>query len=185
MSISYAKNVGLVKMPPQVEILGRLYRTVKFGNVEIMAEDLAGAIGNVGAYNDCIEKDGVWYYHGDSLKQHIQSYLDLGWRFMDSSDIGVIYNNLTGTNLERGCKMCGYVSELWPGTNETTLNFMPGEGVKAQGTLSPSSFSGSYLNRNNSNYRTYIVFDGGGTRFEYRNLENSEWFLRCRLARTA
>ena len=113
MSINYAKNVGLVKMPPQVEIGGITYRTVQVNGLVWIAEDLKN---DVGTYS---VRDGKHYYKMNNSTGPIDAILPTGWRRAVQAD----YENLAGYyagHLEKLCSTSGWNGI---GTNESGLNF--------------------------------------------------------------
>lgn len=127
MTITYAKNVGLVKMPPTIKIGNRDYTLVKLGDYEIMiteVEDFGVRI--PGSYDtQYIKYNGVCYYNY-ALKDTIFSeQLAEGFVFVTNAILQNIFNSLTGTNEEKSLKMMGYYNDSWPGTNETGLNLKP------------------------------------------------------------
>lgn len=113
MSITYAQNVGLVKMPPQVEIDGIIYRTVEVNGLVWIAEDLKNNVGSYQTYN------GRKYYKLYGSFVAIDSILPTGWRRAVYEDYLNLVSYYTG-HLEKLCSTSGWDGL---GTNESGLAF--------------------------------------------------------------
>ena len=116
MSISYAKNVGLVKTPPQVKIGNKLYRTVQIGNLIWTAECLEEPLGVNGRNYKVI--NGIYYYgqHSDASDKINQLIAGSGFRLPTTADSLALLQNNTLASL---CATTGWDNL---GTNTTTMN---------------------------------------------------------------
>ena len=123
MSISYAKTVGLIKMPPTVEIGGRVYPLIKLGDYEIMIENVK----DFGTVNTDYKNasNGQSYYNSSNLNSVFASQLNDGFTFATSTIYENIFNSLSGTDQEKSLKMMGYYSDSWPGNNQSGIDLKP------------------------------------------------------------
>lgn len=124
MSITYAKTVGLIKMPPTVTIGDRVYTLVKLGDYEIMIDNVT----DYGVLNTHYVKKadiGVCYYYASVINSLFATQLNDGFTFITNAILQNIFDSLTGTPQEKTKKMLGNFDSTWNGTNETGLNLMP------------------------------------------------------------
>ena len=181
MAITYAKNSCLIKTPPQIEILGRLYTLVQIGNIEIMASDLTGQVGSAGDNSDCYYKHNKWYYRRDSIKSYLSSYTSQGWKFLDNACISSILTTLGGNTAANVKKMLGYFNDNWNGTNETGLNFLPYGAVTNSGGDDHYGEWARYIPHSDYSFIMYLNADGT---LYHANSGSGQWFQAVRLYRT-
>lgn len=142
MSISYAQNVGLVKMPPTVEIGGITYGTVEVNGIIWLSEDLKNNIG------DYIIKNGEHYYKpSSSFYTSLMAILPTGWRVETANDLDGLVSFYSG-HLEKLCSTDGWDGI---GTNESGLNFLQKGALNISGDLQSSSESWHMRQYNASN----------------------------------
>lgn len=126
MSITYAKNSCLVKMPPYVVIGGKIYNCVKIGNklwmsenLQLLTENTITSIWPVPAGTDCYF-DGENYWYRPMYFQPVLDdiYDDTGFRAPDEADFIDLLNN---GSPEDFCATGEYWDNL--GTNLKGMNF--------------------------------------------------------------
>ena len=121
MSISYAKNVGLVKTPPIAKIGNNLYRTVQIGTRVWIAENLKEVISGVTSH----VWNGSRYYNKDTTQKNIINnfLMQYGFRYPTISDLQSIgFNGNVST-----IRSIIATGDVWAnqGTGETALNLLP------------------------------------------------------------
>ena len=184
MAITYAKNSCLVKTPPQIEILGRLYTLLQIGNIEIMASDLTGRIGSQGDTSDCYYRSDLdkWFYYGDSMKSnYLAPYRSAGWRFFESSAMSAIFTALGGNTAANAQKLLGYFDETWAGNNQTGMNLLPYGALSNRGASEGYGTQARYIP--NDTYGFNISLNNDGT-LNYSESPGAPWFGSIRLYRT-
>lgn len=126
MAITYAKNVGLIKMPPIIEIGGITYGTVEVNGIIWLAEDLKNDIGDYRIVN------GEHYYKpSSSFYTSLMAILPAGWRVETENDLSGLLSFYSG-HLEKLCSTDGWNGI---GTNESGLNFLQKGALDYNATL--------------------------------------------------
>lgn len=152
MSISYAKNTGLVKMPPVVEIGGKIYRCAIFGNLEVMAANIED-FGTLGT--DYYKINGVCYYkRSTTTSDLIRDKLNEGWHPLNNGDISALAAYFGGGQTGY-IKALGNGGNSWPGTNESTLNILPHGWTSSNGVVRDSGRLDLFVESGNWPYLEY------------------------------
>lgn len=173
MSISYAKNVGLVKTPPIAKIGNNLYRLVNFNGLQWIAEELKETIAGV----TYVDKDGLRYYNKSNyatIENYVRNY---GFRLPTRTEVDDLFR--TNGNIDSSkCKSICITGVGWnnQGNNSTTFNLKPTKSLNANGDYltenyvfnfnrllnsDPGWISGLRLNSNGVSFE--FDSDSGGT----------------------
>lgn len=132
MSISYAKNVGLVKTPPIAKIGDNLYRLVNFNGLQWIAEELKETVPGATMY----DVNGVKYYTRDSANA-INSYAgNYGFRLPTRTEVDDLFRVSGNLNQDKVKSICVSGLEWYNlGNNSTTFSMKSLKSASGNNTL--------------------------------------------------
>ena len=185
MAITYAQKVGLVKMPPIIEIGGITYGTVEVNGLIWITEDLKNDIG------DYIIVNGEHYYKPSyNFYTALMAILPTGWRVENENDLTGLVNFYSG-HLEKLCSTDGWDGI---GTNESGLNFLQKGALNFNGTLQNNNESWHMRQYDasrpdiNTNTRSLVIYNNNGIISSYwdnKDQGNYKGWIPLRCCRNA